>query len=108
MTERAGVRAHNVKVRPGDAELIRITGARVPSGEPVPEREIPARRPKAPRTSGGYKGGGNRKFGNDRGKFDRDRGTKRDAGHGAAHGGSRPFRGKRDGGRTPSRRVAAE
>jgi superfamily II DNA/RNA helicase len=103
MTERAGVRAHNIKVRPGDAELIRITGARVPSGEPVPEREIPARRPKSPRTTGGYKGGGNRKFGGDR-----DRGGKRDAGHGSAHGGPRPFRGKRDGGRTSSRRVAAE
>jgi superfamily II DNA/RNA helicase len=101
LTDRAGVKAHNIRVRPGDAELIRITGARVPSGEPVPERPAPVARPKSPR-SGGYKGGG-RKFGGAReagtgGKFGGPReggkfgGPKRESGN-------RPFRGKREGGR---------
>ncbi|HEY9484991.1 MAG TPA: DEAD/DEAH box helicase [Micromonosporaceae bacterium] len=31
----AGVKARSVRVRPGDAELVRITGARTPSGVPV-------------------------------------------------------------------------
>ncbi|TCO56835.1 DEAD/DEAH box helicase [Actinocrispum wychmicini] len=90
LTDRAGVRAHNVRVRPGDAELIRITGARTPSGEPVPERPVPAARPKA--RTGGYKG---RKFGNTNAKRDGGKfgGPKRD-------GGNRSFRGKREGGRS--------
>ena len=46
MTERAGVRAASTAVRPGDAELARVTGAREPSGEPVAElrREPPQSR----------------------------------------------------------------
>ena len=44
MTEQAGVRPERTKVGPGDADLVRITGARVPSGEPVIDSE-PARRP---------------------------------------------------------------
>jgi superfamily II DNA/RNA helicase len=36
MTGKAGVRTRNTRVRPGDAELVRITGARTPSGVPVP------------------------------------------------------------------------
>jgi superfamily II DNA/RNA helicase len=54
MAARAGIRPESTKVRPGDDDLIRITGARTPSGEPVIEREKPARR-------GG--GGGGRRFG---------------------------------------------
>jgi superfamily II DNA/RNA helicase len=95
LTERAGVRAQNVRVRPGDAELIRITGARTPSGEPVPERPAPAARPKSSRV-GGFKGNGGRKFGGAKregGKF---------GGSGAGAGGNRPFRGKREGGRDRS------
>lgn len=38
MLERAGVRPHYAVVSPGDAELIRITGARTPSGVPVVDR----------------------------------------------------------------------
>lgn len=49
LTKRAGVRPVSTTVRPGDAELHRITGARTPSGEPVVEEE--RRRP--PRRSGG-------------------------------------------------------
>jgi superfamily II DNA/RNA helicase len=44
MTEQAGVSPERTKVRPGDADLVRITGARIPSGEPVIDPE-PARRP---------------------------------------------------------------
>jgi superfamily II DNA/RNA helicase len=44
MTEQAGVSPERTKVRPGDADLVRITGARVPSGEPVVDPE-PTRRP---------------------------------------------------------------
>jgi superfamily II DNA/RNA helicase len=49
LTARAGVRPSSTQVRPGDAELNRITGARTPSGEPVIEVE-PRRRPARPRT----------------------------------------------------------
>ncbi|HEV2783302.1 MAG TPA: DEAD/DEAH box helicase [Actinophytocola sp.] len=42
LTERAGVRPTRTKVRPGHVELVRITGARPPTGEPVIEREPPA------------------------------------------------------------------
>ncbi len=41
LTNKAGVRVTNTQVRPGDAELIRITGARTPSGIPVPEPATP-------------------------------------------------------------------
>jgi superfamily II DNA/RNA helicase len=44
MTEQAGVRPERTKVGPGDADLVRITGAQVPSGEPVIDPE-PTRRP---------------------------------------------------------------
>lgn len=44
LTEKAGVTPERTKVRPGHTDLVRITGARTPSGEPVVEREV-ARRP---------------------------------------------------------------
>jgi superfamily II DNA/RNA helicase len=47
LTERAGVRPLRSKVRPGHADLVRITGARVPTGDPVTEPE--AGRPAAAR-----------------------------------------------------------
>ncbi|WP_436501190.1 DEAD/DEAH box helicase [Actinokineospora sp. HUAS TT18] len=50
MTDKAGVKPESTKVRPGDADLIRITGARTPSGEPVIEKAPPAR---PARSSGG-------------------------------------------------------
>ncbi|WP_260192080.1 DEAD/DEAH box helicase [Actinophytocola gossypii] len=49
LTEQAGVQPERTKVGPGDADLVRITGARVPSGEPVVDPE-PTRRP--PRSGG--------------------------------------------------------
>nr|WP_231949863.1 DEAD/DEAH box helicase [Alloactinosynnema sp. L-07] len=51
MTDKAGVKPESTKVRPGDADLIRITGARTPSGEPVIEKAPPAR---PSRASGGH------------------------------------------------------
>ena len=50
MTRKAGVRATSTPVRAGDADLARITGARTPSGAPVPEpatavQNPPRRRP---------------------------------------------------------------
>jgi superfamily II DNA/RNA helicase len=50
LTARAGVRPFSTQVRPGDAELNRITGARRPSGEPVVDVE--RRRPARPRNAG--------------------------------------------------------
>lgn len=47
LTARAGVRPRTTQVRPGDAELSRITGARTPSGEPVVDE--PRRRPSRPK-----------------------------------------------------------
>lgn len=46
MTGKAGIRARSTQVRPGDAELVRITGARTPTGIPVPApvvQQAPAR-----------------------------------------------------------------
>jgi superfamily II DNA/RNA helicase len=47
MTEQAGVSPERTKVRPGDDDLVRITGAQAPSGEPVVDPE-PTRRPPRP------------------------------------------------------------
>ncbi|WP_035850430.1 DEAD/DEAH box helicase [Kitasatospora azatica] len=59
----AGIRPVTTKVRPGDAELTRITGARTPSGVAVtlaaPVVAEPAAAPKT--SSGGGNGGGNRR-----------------------------------------------
>jgi superfamily II DNA/RNA helicase len=60
MTEQAGVRPTSTKVSPGADDLVRITGARVPSGEPIVEQEQ-AKRPPRNRTNtsgGGYRGQG--------------------------------------------------
>ncbi|WP_410661154.1 DEAD/DEAH box helicase [Amycolatopsis sp. lyj-112] len=78
MTDRAGVRAEQTTVRPGDSELSRITGAQQPSGEPVIER-----RRESPRRGGGGRGYG----GGERGGYQGSR---------EGHGGGRPggFRGR--------------
>jgi superfamily II DNA/RNA helicase len=56
LTAKAGVTPARTKVRPGHADLIRITGARTPTGDPIPDRAHPsprsrpnARRPFQPR-----------------------------------------------------------
>jgi superfamily II DNA/RNA helicase len=50
LTRLAGVRAANTEVRPGDAALARITGARPPSGVPIVD---PPKQKPNPRGSGG-------------------------------------------------------
>ena len=90
LTDRAGVRAESTTVRPGDAELSRITGAREPSGEPVVER----RRETPRRGGGGFRGDrgfGGSSRGGDRGGYNRggeSRGGERSYGD-RDHGGDR-------------------
>ncbi len=64
MAERAGVKPSKSRVRPGDAGLVEITGARQPSGVPVPERAARAERRPGParpyRGQGGARSGGPR------------------------------------------------
>ena len=55
LTRLAGVRATNTEVRPGDAALVRITGARPPSGVPIVE---PPKQKPNPRGSGGRRSRG--------------------------------------------------
>jgi superfamily II DNA/RNA helicase len=77
MTEQAGVRPTSTKVTPGDDDLVRITGARVPSGEPIVEQEQSKRPPRARSAGGGgYRGQGNRnrdRFNPRRGRSERSR-----------------------------------
>lgn len=47
LTRQAGVRPTHTDVAPGDAGLVRITGARVPSGVPIVDPKPPAPAPKA-------------------------------------------------------------
>ena len=54
MAARAGVKARKVRVRPGDSNLVEITGAREPSGIAVPERA--ARAERRPRPTRPYRG----------------------------------------------------
>jgi superfamily II DNA/RNA helicase len=62
MTRRAGIEAPRTKVFAGDRELARLTGARPPSGEPIPEPIISVRPTRSGgggrRSGGGYGGGG--------------------------------------------------
>ncbi|WP_372492999.1 DEAD/DEAH box helicase [Actinoalloteichus caeruleus] len=51
LTGRAGVRPTVTRVLPGDEQLAELTGARTPSGEPVPESK-PKRPARAPRRDG--------------------------------------------------------
>jgi superfamily II DNA/RNA helicase len=53
MAAKAGVSATVTKVGPGDPELATITGARLPSGVPVPEETFEAPRPQ--RSQGGHR-----------------------------------------------------
>jgi superfamily II DNA/RNA helicase len=86
LTAKAGVRPTSTRVSPGDTELIKITGAQKPSGEPVPEIVERPRRGNGPRPYGDRGQGGR-----PRRNFDRDRG-----GSGNFHG-RRPRREQRAG-----------
>ncbi len=62
LTTRAGVKPERTKVRPGNAVLVEVTGARTPSGIPIivsSQDAAPKRGSRSPRSgSGGYKGKG--------------------------------------------------
>nr|WP_307849456.1 DEAD/DEAH box helicase [Qaidamihabitans albus] len=90
MTEKAGVKAAQTVVRPGDGELARITGARVPSGVPIVEQHRPQRQA-GPRRGGAPAGRGRPSFGG---------GGRREQGRGGAPG--------RGGNRRPARRYSAQ
>nr|WP_246178488.1 DEAD/DEAH box helicase [Actinomadura decatromicini] len=70
MTRRAGIDAPRVRVTTGDSELVKLTGARTPSGIPIEGPIIPER----PRREGGGRGRpGGRRGGRGPRSFDRDR-----------------------------------
>jgi superfamily II DNA/RNA helicase len=77
MTRRAGINAPRVRVTTGDTELVKLTGARPPSGIPIEEPLIPER----PRREGGRgrQGGGRRRGPR---TFDRGDGPRRRDGEG--------------------------
>ncbi|MCC9309032.1 DEAD/DEAH box helicase [Kitasatospora sp. RB6PN24] len=73
----AGIQATTTKVRPGDAELARITGARTPSGVPVTlapavAAEAQAAPAAAPKTGGSAGNSGNRRRSGPRSKLPTD------------------------------------
>ncbi|GAA4061287.1 DEAD/DEAH box helicase [Actinomadura miaoliensis] len=93
MTRRAGIDARRVRVASGDDELVRLTGARQPSGIPIEEPLIPER----PQRSGGRRPGGSRGRVHRGAPGDRDRRGRRSGGRpergerrGAPHGGRGP------------------
>jgi hypothetical protein len=83
LTKKAGVDPMIVRVRPGDSELISITGAKTPTGvpwEPPKERERPSKpygqgggrsggfNRGGPRRTGGGSGGGKPSYSRSRGR----------------------------------------
>nr|WP_229369691.1 DEAD/DEAH box helicase [Umezawaea beigongshangensis] len=103
LTARAGIKPESTRVRPGDVDLIRITGARIPSGEPLAEPEISVRAPRrgAPRRAFGAGG-----TGAVRSEFRGGRGRGGERSEGGRTGFGRPERTASAGGRP--RRPAAQ
>ncbi|WP_285504411.1 DEAD/DEAH box helicase [Actinokineospora sp. NBRC 105648] len=108
LTDKAGVKPEHTKVRPGDADLIRITGARVPSGEPFIEKAPPVR---PSRGAGGHtarRGGGGEFRRRTEGRPARDGGHPRRSREDAPRG--RDLQGRdfqnREGGRTGESRES--
>ncbi|GAA2617697.1 DEAD/DEAH box helicase [Actinomadura fulvescens] len=95
MTKRAGIHAPRTRVAAGDADLVKVTGARRPSGIPIEGPIIPERpkreggRGRQGGRRGGGGGGGGRGF-NGRGSrpYDRGEGGQRREGS-ASYGGER-------------------
>ncbi|MFC5750753.1 DEAD/DEAH box helicase [Actinomadura rugatobispora] len=120
MTRRAGINAPRTRVAVGDDELIRLTGARTPSGVPIEGPIIPDRprreNGRGGRPGGGRRGGGGRGFGG-RGprSYDRQDGAERaprrdDAGgDGSSYGNRREgsYGGRHEGGLGGERRGGA-
>ncbi|HTI22336.1 MAG TPA: DEAD/DEAH box helicase [Kutzneria sp.] len=107
LTSRAGVKPTSTNVRPGDEELVRITGARVPSGEPVPEFIPKVRTPRPGGAGGGQRRSwgdrgerssaerGGRSWGERRGSGGGERGSRGEHGHGGPRGEGRSYGGER-------------
>ncbi|MEV4894658.1 DEAD/DEAH box helicase [Nonomuraea sp. NPDC055795] len=92
LTRRAGIHPFRLKAAPGNSRVAEVTGARVPSGEPVPVWEPDVKKPLRPRREGGH--GGER------------RGRRGERSYGRRpEGGDRPSGGRRheDGERYPKR-----
>nr|BFE31922.1 hypothetical protein GCM10010200_041730 [Actinomadura rugatobispora] len=120
MTRRAGINAPRTRVAVGDDELIRLTGARTPSGVPIEGPIIPDRprreNGRGGRPGGGRRGGGGRGFGG-RGprSYDRQdgggRAPRRDdaGGDGSSYGNRREgsYGGRHEGGHGGERRGGA-
>ncbi|WP_395105191.1 DEAD/DEAH box helicase [Actinomadura sp. SCN-SB] len=107
MTRRAGIHAPRTRVALGDEQLIRLTGARPPSGIPIEGPIIPERprreNGRGGRPGGGRRGGGRRFGGRGPRSFDRqDGGTRRreDGDHNGHHEGA--YSGHHDAKRGPS------
>ncbi|HEY7486343.1 MAG TPA: DEAD/DEAH box helicase [Streptosporangiaceae bacterium] len=90
LTRRAGVEAVRTKVSAGDAELVRLTGARTPSGEPIVERvSSPARKGKPYAKNRKRSGGDGRGAGRDEGRRGLRSRDHRDSSHGERRRGGR-------------------
>ncbi|WP_320067413.1 DEAD/DEAH box helicase [Micromonospora sp. RTGN7] len=91
MMEKAGVAPAETRVRPGDAALAELTGAREPSGVPVREEPSATRRygdrPSGPRR---FEGRGERRFGDRDGRGERSSGDRQDRFGGDRRFGDRP------------------
>jgi superfamily II DNA/RNA helicase len=109
MLDRAGVTAGSSRVRAGDAELAELTGAREPSGVPVPPRDY---RPRPARGDGRPRGRGRFPAQRDTRTGDHRRGERGDR-HGHGESGHRygdrhrPGDRGRDAGRPPRRAHGA-
>ncbi|MEU7857335.1 DEAD/DEAH box helicase [Nonomuraea sp. NPDC049141] len=84
LTRRAGIHPFRLKAEPGNPRLSEVTGARVPSGEPVPVWEPDVRKPLRPRREGGHSGS-DRRGRRPRREFDGERRPRRH------EDGQRPF-----------------
>ncbi|MBT2227365.1 DEAD/DEAH box helicase [Nonomuraea sp. NEAU-A123] len=84
LTRRAGIHPFRLKAEPGNPRLSEVTGARIPSGEPVPVWEPDVRKPLRPRREGGHSGS-DRRGRRPRREFDGERRPRRH------EDGQRPF-----------------
>nr|WP_225993634.1 DEAD/DEAH box helicase [Actinomadura rudentiformis] len=85
MTKRAGIHAPRTRVTAGDADLIKVTGARTPSGIPIEGPIIPERpkREGRGRQGGGRRGGRGFSGRSSRPSYDRQDGGQRREGSGS-------------------------
>ncbi|MFI6503453.1 DEAD/DEAH box helicase [Nonomuraea typhae] len=103
LTRRAGIHPFRLKAAPGHPRVAEVTGARTPSGEPIPVWEPDVRKPLRPRREGGGHGS-ERRGRRPRREFDGERRPRRH------EDGERSFGGRRheDGERFPKRHSDGE